>query len=88
MKEYLNELAHIIGSAGTAIQHIGNILTITANKLTSDDEESAPQPEGSSAQVEHSHTFTTMPEMHANYRGTELEDDNGQYRIGFRMRNE
>lgn len=84
MKEYLNELAHIIGSAGTAIQHIGNILTITANKLTSDEEDDEPQPEGSSAQVEHSHTFTTMPELHANHRGTELEDDNGEYKIGFR----
>lgn len=86
MKDYLNELAHIIGSAGTAIQHIGNILTITANKLTSDDDEPEPQPEGSSAQVEHSHAFTAMPELHANHRGTELEDDNGEYRIGFGIR--
>lgn len=45
-----------------------------------------PQPEGSSAQVEHSHTFTTMPELHANHRGTELEDDNGEYKIGFGIR--
>ena len=43
-----------------------------------------PQPEGATSQAEHSHTFTTMPEMHANYRGTELEEDGGQYRIGFR----
>lgn len=55
---------------------------------TGDDEYNEPQPEVSTSQVEHSHTFTTMPEMHANYRGTELEDDNGEYRIGFRMRNE
>lgn len=55
---------------------------------TGSDEYNEPQPEGSSAQVEHSHTFTTMPELHANHRGTELEDDNGEYRIGFRMRNE
>ena len=47
-------------------------------------EYSEPQPEGAMAQVEHSHTFTTMPEMHANYRGTELEEDGGAYRIGFR----
>lgn len=53
-----------------------------------DDEYNDPQPEGAMAQVEHSHSFTAMPEMHANYRGTELEDDNGEYRIGFRMRNE
>lgn len=43
-----------------------------------------PQPEGAMAQVEHSHTFTAMPEMHANYRGTKLEEDGGAYRIGFR----
>ena len=43
-----------------------------------------PQPEGAISQVEHSHTFTTMPEMHANYRGTELEEDGGAYQIGFR----
>lgn len=43
-----------------------------------------PQAEGATSQVEHSHTFTTMPEMHANHRGTELEDDNGEYQIGFR----
>ena len=55
---------------------------------TGNDEYNDPQPEGASAQVEHSHTFTAMPEMHANYRGTELEDDNGEYKIGFRMRND
>ena len=55
---------------------------------TGSDEYNEPQPEGATTQVEHSHTFTTMPEMHANYRGTELEDDNGEYRIGFRMRND
>ena len=43
-----------------------------------------PQPEGATSQVEHSRSFTTMPEMHANYRGTELEEDGGAYRIGFR----
>lgn len=46
--------------------------------------EHQPEPEGATSQVEHSHTFTTMPEMHANHRGTELEDDNGTYQIGFR----
>lgn len=48
------------------------------------DEYNEPQPEGATSQVEHSHSFTAMPEMHANYRGTELEEDGGQYRIGFR----
>ena len=47
-------------------------------------EYSEPQPEGETSQAEHSHSFTTMPEMHANYRGTELEEDGGAYRIGFR----
>lgn len=43
-----------------------------------------PQPGGATSQVEHSHSFTAMPEMHANYRGTELEEDGGAYQIGFR----
>ncbi|WJZ27873.1 hypothetical protein MOMMJLID_CDS0065 [Arthrobacter phage 1191A] len=51
---------------------------------TGTDEYNEPQPEGAMAQVEHSHSFTAMPEMHANYRGTELEEDGGAYRIGFR----
>lgn len=51
---------------------------------TGTDEYNEPQPEGATSQAEHSHTFTTMPEMHANYRGTELEEDGGAYRIGFR----
>lgn len=51
---------------------------------TGNGEYNEPQPEGATSQAEHSHSFTAMPEMHANYRGTELEEDGGQYRIGFR----
>ena len=84
MNDYRNELGHIIGTTGKLIHHLANILSITANHLTTDNETTEPQPEGSTAKIEHSHSFTTMPEMHANHRGTELEDDNGTYQIGFR----
>lgn len=84
MKEYIAELGHIIGSVGQLIHHAANLLTLTAQHLTKSEDEGEPQPEGATSQVEHSHSFTAMPEMHANYRGAELEEDGGAYRIGFR----
>ena len=83
MKEYIAELGHIIGSVGQLIHHAATLLTLTAQHLTKGADEPEPQPEGATSQAEHSHTFTAMPEMHANYRGAEEEGD-GVYKIGFR----
>lgn len=45
-------------------------------------------PEGSTADTERSRPGRTIPEMHREYRGTELEDDGGEYRRRFGFNND
>lgn len=42
-----------------------------------------PQPEGSTSQVEHAHSFTTEPEMHAGWRPDPTADWDDRKSIGF-----
>lgn len=84
MSTYRNELGGILGSLGNIAQHLGNVLCITANHLLTDDGDDGPQPEGDTfTQAEHAGPGRGAPELQAGYRGTELEDDNGAYRLGF-----
>lgn len=46
-----------------------------------------PVPEGNNfTQAEHAHSYTSGPELHAGYRGTSDDDNDGAYRLGFQRR--
>lgn len=77
-------LLTILVALNLLVNLVCGILICTRFYFDTSDNKGEPQPEGATSQAEHSHSFTAMPEMHANYRGTELEEDGGAYRIGFR----
>lgn len=68
MNEYRNEIGHIIGTTGKLIHHIGNILSITANHLTTDNETTEPQPQGDTYTNTELDARQEPTEMHADYR--------------------
>lgn len=84
MSTYFEEIGHIIGSIGTTIHHIANLLSITANRMTGDDKDEEPHPDGDNfAQVEHAGQYERT-ELHADAnRESHDNDDGGVYRLGF-----
>lgn len=52
MKDYIAELGHIIGNVGEILHHTANLLTLTAQNLTKDQDEDNPAAVGAIAQTE------------------------------------